>query len=113
MGVSVAKLKSVEEKRKELHRKLESSMVQGRPVHISMGRTALNFRESYCGTKEFPVAVFNNSRLKEEFGELYQDGSFAFVTTDFDLEAANEHLSKALPFSEEMALVDVDPASFA
>merc|ERR1712048_1279905 len=110
MGVSVAKLKSVEEKRKELHRKLESSMVQGRPVHISMGRTALNFCESYCGTREFPAAVFSNSRLKREFGELYQDGSYAFVTTDFSLEAAKEHLSKALPFFEEMAIIEVDPA---
>merc|ERR1711879_112710 len=111
--VAVAKIKSIEEKRKELHSKLESSMVQGRPVHISMGRTALNFRESYCGETEFPDAVFKNSRLREKFDGLYQDGFYTFVTTDFDLEAANEHLSKALPFFEEMAIIEVDPASLS
>merc|ERR1712003_368321 len=111
--VSVAKIKRLEEMRKELHRKLESSMVQGRSVHISMGRTALNFRESYCGETEFPAAVFQNSRLREKFDGLYQQGFYTFVTTDFDLEAAKEHLSKALPFFEEMAIVEVDPTSFA
>merc|ERR1712187_544516 len=47
--VTVSKVKSVEIARKEIHRRVQNSMTMyGKAVHISMGRTALDFKNVYC-----------------------------------------------------------------
>merc|ERR1712048_14030 len=111
--VAVAKSKSVEQMRQELHQRIEGAMLQDRPIHISMARTALPFRDTYCGPGGLSQAVFKNSLLREEGGECMQMGCYSLVTTDFDMEAAREHLANALPFFDEMAIVEIDPTSFA
>merc|ERR1719401_3387365 len=108
----VSKVKSVEVARKELHRRVQSSMMMyGKAVHISMGRTALDFQNVYCGTDGLTTSVFNNGLLKKENPDM-PNSFYTFVTTDFNLEAAREYLSKALPHFDDMAIIEVDPTSF-
>jgi len=109
--VSVAKVKTVEAARKDMDRRVKDSMVYGRALSVSMGRTALDFQGTYCGKDEFTVSVFNNRLLKAENPDM-QDGCYTFVTTDFDLESTREYMSKALPHFDDMAIIEVDPASF-
>ena len=39
-------------------------------------------------------------------------GYYLVVTTDFDLKSAKEFLSDALPFLDDMAIIEIDPNSF-
>lgn len=43
----------------------------------------------------------------------FRDGFYTVVTTDFSLDGAKEHLPNALPYFHDMALIHVNPASFA
>jgi hypothetical protein len=110
--VVVTKVKSVEAARAELHRRIQGSMLYGKAIHISLGRTALDFQGVYCGTDELTTSLFKNSLLKKDNPEI-QKNVYSFVTTDFDLESAREHLSKALPHFDDMAIIEIDPSSFA
>merc|ERR1719160_871241 len=91
------KTRSTEDIKLDLNRKLDAAVIHGRPIHIAMGRTALPFQQTFCQEDLFPEAVFNNTLLKQSFGDKMNSGCFSLVTTDFSLEGAREHLPAALP----------------
>jgi len=109
--VVVSKVKTAEQVRRDMHRRVQDSMIYGRALAISMGRTALDFQGQYCGKDELTTSIFKNSLLKAENPDM-QPGFYTFVTTDFDLESAREYLAKALPHFDDMAIIEVDAASF-
>lgn len=109
--VSVTKTKTVKDMQKELGNRLQKAKMYGSPVHVSMGKSAVAFLDTYCSDEQFPASVFKNGLFVQEQGVA--DGCYSFVTTDFDLDAAREHLSKALPFFADMAIIEIDPKSFS
>lgn len=102
------KTRSVEDTQFDLNRKFVAGVTHGRPIHIAMGRTALQLKETYCKGDLFPAVVFNNKLLKQDFADRMNAGCFSLVTTDFSLDAAQEHLPTALPHFEDMAIIIVE-----
>jgi len=129
--VSVTKEITVEKMREDLRQRLVSAMKFGQPVHIRMERSAVPFKGTYCAPDLFPEAVFRNNLFQDEahykpvirdsdlsdwpgaFPGRMKDGVYSFVTTDFDMESTREFLPAVLPYFDEMAIVEVDPASFS
>lgn len=129
--VSVTKEITVEKMQEDLRHRLVTAMKFGQPVHIRMERSAVPFKGRYCAPELFPEFVFKNKLFHDEahhkqviresdladwpgaFPGRMKDGVYSFVTTDFDMESAHEFLPEVLPYFGEMAIVEVDPASFS
>ena len=127
---------SIEDMREDLRRRVVNAMKHGLPVHIAMANTAVAFNSTFCAELTFPRSVFNfgmfrgdpegrepgeyKSIIRESdledwpgsFPGRMKDGFYVVVTTDFDLESAREFLPAALPYFDDMAILEVDPASF-
>jgi len=113
-----------------LRKRMVAGMKFGQPLHISMSNSAVAFKSKFCAEGLFPPEIFKNELfLKEEiyrksvrdsdlvdwpgaFKGRMKEGCYSFVTTDFTLASAREHLAEALPFFEDMAIIEVDPACF-
>mmetsp|Transcript_116045 Transcript_116045/g.181380 ORF Transcript_116045/g.181380 Transcript_116045/m.181380 type:complete len:116 (-) Transcript_116045:80-427(-) len=104
----------------------------GKPIHVSMSNSAVKIKEKYCAAGQFPEALFNNQLWlqKEHYqqvvqesdkvdwpgafpGEMKDQESYSFVTSDFSLESAQEYLPPVLPYFKEMAIVIIDPDSIS
>lgn len=106
----------------ELHDKLLASMEThgyGLSLQIRMGNTACDFKGKLCRQGAFPAEVFggpakfNNDAAARNFGKLtvIQPEFLVIVTSTFTVPEAMEHLPSALPFFEDMAIIEVDDAA--
>lgn len=130
--VDIKKELDVAQMREELRTRLVSGLKFGRPFHISMSNSAVSMKDKYCSDLEFPEALFKNDLwfqtdvyskvIRDEDlidwpgafpGKMKGTESFAFVTSDFNLESAREFLPAVLPYFADMAIIQVDPASIA
>ncbi|CAE7756078.1 hypothetical protein AK812_SmicGene26589 [Symbiodinium microadriaticum] len=131
----IRKTMGIEEMQESLRKRVVSAMKSGLPLHIAMANTAVAFKDKFCAEHTFPHSVFNFSMFRGETGTeageyrkiirdvdledwpgsfpgRMKEGFFVVVTTDFDLESAREFLPSSLPYFDDMAILEVDPASF-
>ena len=132
----IRKTMSMEDMQEDLRKRVVSAMKHGLPLHIAMGNTAVAFKEKFCEELTFPHSVFNFGLFRGDsegrepgpykgiireadlidwpgsFPGRMKDGFFVVLTTDFDLESAREFLPTALPHFDDMAILEVDTASF-
>jgi len=127
--------KGIEAAREELRQVVVAAMKASIPLHICMGNTAVAIKENICADGTFPKSLFNpklwnDTRLHEEHreyrkiltpSELEEIGTwqagpgklgpefYVVVTSDFDKEAAIEHLPPTLPYLSEMAMIEINP----
>lgn len=129
--VVVKKEMTIEEAREDIRKKLVGAMRNGRQIHIGMGNSAVAFKEQYCAPDDFPESLFNNELWLDEanyskvirpedlekwegaFPGKMKEGceAYSFITSDFTPESAQEHLSKALPWLDQMPIIIIDPSS--
>lgn len=132
----VVKKGSIDDAREEIRKKLVNAIKNGVFIQVGMMNSAVAFKEQYCQPDCFPADFFKNELwiqeetyskvVREEdlkdwtgaFPGKMRDGSipgtqpsYVFITSDFSEEMAKEHLSKALPHFDDMALINIDPAS--
>jgi len=134
---AIRKTTNIDDMREDLRRRLVSAIKNGIPLHVAMENTAVAFKKQICADGLFPDSVFNlgcfddlskpeaereykrilrDSDLSDWAGAFpgrLKDGFFTVVTTAFGMESAEAHLSEALPFFSDMAVIEIDPASFS
>lgn len=134
---TIRKTMSMEDMRADLRRRVVGAMKNGLPLHIAMANTAVAFKSQICAEELFPSSVFkfglfqDLSQPEEEqeykkmiresdlgdwvgaFPGRIKDGFFTVVTTDFGMDSAAEHLPDALPYFDDMAVLEIDTASFS
>jgi len=129
--VDVKKEMDVPQMQEQLRIRLVSALKFGQPIHIPMSNSAVMLRAKYCKDDAFPEALFNmdlwfqknvySKVIRDEdladwpgaFPGRMKDGgaSYAFVTSDFDIESAREFLPGVLPHFDNMAIIQVDPST--
>lgn len=128
--VDVKKELSVPQVRQQLRNNLVSALKFGQPIHISMANSAVAIKSKYCTASDFPEALFKNelwfqqavySKIIRESdlvdwpgafpGKMKDRESYSFVTSDFNLESAQEFLPSVLPHFADMAIIQVDPTT--
>jgi hypothetical protein len=128
--VDVKKELSVVQMREEIRTRLVSALKFGRPIHIAMANSAVAIKNKYCTDAEFPKELFKNATwfqtdvhykvVREEDmvhwpgafpGRMKGTESYSFVTSDFNLDSAREFLPDVLPYFQDMAIIQIDPAS--
>jgi len=129
--VDVKREMDVDQMRERLRRRLVAGLKFGQPIHISMGKSAVNLKTKYCTDTELPEGLFKQdlwfqrstySKIIREAdladwpgafpGRMrYDSASYVFVTSDFSLESAKEFLPSVLPYFTDMAIIEVDPSS--
>jgi len=113
-----------------LQQRLADAMKMGCPLHIALSTSAIDFSGIFCKQAVFPKTVFNISKFREPAEYLsvldeldrkacaenlkssMKGDFFSFVTTDMDMDQANEHLPAVLPFFKDMAVIEIDRSSF-
>lgn len=127
--------KTIEEAREDLRQVVVAAMKASVPLYIKMGNTAVQFRDKFCAEGSFPKELFdpsewNDARIPEksraylkilteselEATASWQGGPgllgpdfFVVVSSDFNKEAAIEHLPATLPSLSKMAIIEIDP----
>lgn len=128
--VDVKKELSVSDVREEVRKRLIAALKFGQPIHIAMSNSAVTLKAKYCSDAEFPEGLFNNELwfTKEVHSKIVRESdltdwpgafpgamkgteSYSFVTSDFSLESAREFLPAVLPHFEDMAIIQIDPAT--
>ncbi|CAJ1350685.1 unnamed protein product [Effrenium voratum] len=127
---------SVEDMQEELRKRVVGALKHGLPVHVAMSNTAVAFKKTFCREDKFPLCFFKDKEFKGDpaapkeerpyfsmvtkedladwpgnIGHM-KEGYRMVVTTDFDVESAKEFLPDALPHFEDMAIIEIEPASF-
>lgn len=121
--VFVKKKISVDGMRDELRQKVASALRFGRPLHIRMSNTALDWN-AYCGEGGLPQELFLASRWKDQDswekvlhaadfdGACFDMNShFILVTTDFEVAGVQDYYPTKLPYFSSFAVMDIDPNS--
>lgn len=121
---------TVEDMQKVLQQQLVESMKCCLPLHIAMSSSALDFKGQLCRDGFFPSSLFNTAMFRRplEYKKVLSDDArkgwamditermakefFMLVTTDMDMESARAHLPVALPYFNNMAIIEIDTASF-
>jgi hypothetical protein len=130
--VDIKKEVTVEDMREQMRTRLVSALKFGQPIHVCMSNSAVAIKKKYCVDDKIPEALFKDDlwMKKEHYSKVVQDAdlagwpgafpgemkdkeSFVFVTSDFSLESAKEYLPPVLPYFEDMAIIQIDPASIA
>mmetsp|Transcript_85431 Transcript_85431/g.160888 ORF Transcript_85431/g.160888 Transcript_85431/m.160888 type:complete len:548 (+) Transcript_85431:70-1713(+) len=113
------KIKTVKEMQAELQLMLLQSMEthgSGFGLHVRMGTTACSFKGAFCAPGVFPAEVFggsnrwNDKELRKHFPDpriMIQPGFNLIVSTGYGMEEAMLHLPNALPYFDEMAIMEV------
>lgn len=113
------KIKTVREMQAELQITLLQSMEthgHGLGLHVRMGTTACSFKCAFCAPGVFPAEVFggnnrwNERELRNHFPDptiMIQPGFNVIVSTGYGMEEAMLHLPQALPYFDEMAILEV------
>jgi len=95
-----------------------------------MSNSAVTLKSKYCSEAEFPEALFKNELWfqKDVYSQIVRETdlidwpgafpgkmkgveSYSFVTSDFNLESAREFLPAVLPYFDDMAIIQIDPAT--
>lgn len=126
----VQKSKTKDEARMEASERLKGAMHYmgfSKPLWIRMSNSAFDW-VNFC-TEEFPADVFSGSLWSldhaHECGLLTDSQKFALsiddekkwkdfvviITSEFNLEQANEYLFDKIPHYDELAIIEVDPNS--
>lgn len=123
--VLVKRMYSVDEMRDQIRSKIVSALRFGKPLHIRLHNTAMDWT-IYCCEGGLPPELFHAALWKQtevwsrvasveemEGGWFNLDTHFVFVTSDFDLAGVKEHLPSKLPLFERLAIININPRSIA
>jgi len=121
--VLVKKIFTMEEMREDIRQKIASAVRFGRPLHIRLGNSAIDWNV-YFNEGGLPVELFHagswqqqsswsKAVLFEELGEacFNFDSHFVFITSDMSLDGVQEHLPSKIPLFDRLAIIDIDPNS--
>jgi len=128
--VQIKKTMDQDQMKEELRTKLVSALKWGKPIQIAMSSSAVMFKEKYCCPDQFPDSLFKNELwFQKEIhgkvvrpddlhdwvgafpGRMKDESSYSIITTDFNLESALEFLPNALPYFEDLAIIEIDPST--
>lgn len=121
--VLIKKTVTLEEMREQVRSKVVSALRYGRPLHIRMANTAMDWHR-YCVEGCVPAELFDEAQWKMQAiwtsvlrpgdmdaGVFDMAAHFVLITSDWPADKVTEHLKKALPYYDRMAVIEVDPDS--
>eukprot|EP00929_Paragymnodinium_shiwhaense_P092085 TRINITY_DN51976_c0_g1_i1.p1 TRINITY_DN51976_c0_g1~~TRINITY_DN51976_c0_g1_i1.p1 ORF type:complete len:451 (+),score=52.59 TRINITY_DN51976_c0_g1_i1:79-1431(+) len=122
--VLAKKLYTVDEMREQIRQKIMSALRYGKPLHLRMANTAMDWH-TYCCDGGLPVELFDGGAWKRQDvwtkviasaeleGCFNAKSHFVFITSDWDIAKVQEHLPSKLPNFDRLAIIDIDPNSIA
>eukprot|EP00928_Gymnodinium_smaydae_P007567 TRINITY_DN12712_c0_g1_i2.p2 TRINITY_DN12712_c0_g1~~TRINITY_DN12712_c0_g1_i2.p2 ORF type:complete len:442 (+),score=113.56 TRINITY_DN12712_c0_g1_i2:428-1753(+) len=124
--VLVKKSVTVDEMREQIRQKVISALKFGKPLHVRLHKTAMDWHVYCRDGSSLPPDLFDLESWKDgegwlracspeelEGGWFNMESHYVFVTSDFDLAGVREYLPSKLPFFERLAIIDIDPDSIA